>query len=275
MVNFEAFLLEYSERTFGMGHALSQGRDRQGKTTFDHLLEVVPTASEGRILDVGCGDGYFLQQVLEAAPRSQVFGLDLSTPEIQRAEARGLGSKAQFVQGRAECLPYSENSMDIAFCHLSLGVIGDVTKALTEIHRVLQPGGVFSAIVPGKFLSSPLLNHYLLALDGLLKAEGKTWLSNLGDPRIRNEHGLQSLIKSVGFQSPVPLKNFELQFYLPPEELVELFLLKYDVALLSPEAKLDLRNRVLRLVSAQVDPSGRVRHLAAFRQITVFKNHDV
>jgi ubiquinone/menaquinone biosynthesis C-methylase UbiE len=276
MVNHEAFLLEYSERTWGTGHALALGRDSAGKSSYDHILENIAKPFAGQVLDVGCGDGFLLQQFLtNVAPRAKAFGIDMSQTEVERATARLQGTEAQIIVGRAQHLPLASASMDFVFCHLSLSVMSNIDLVLKEIQRVLRPGGQLRATVPGKFVRSSLFNNYLQALDESLKSEGKVWLSNLGDPRVRNEHGLQSVLKTAGFRAPFVIKNFELQFHLPPDELVELFLLKYDVAQLSPDSKEQLRTKVLRLLSGQKDRTGRVRHFAALRQIEATKPHDL
>ncbi len=98
------------------------------------------------LLDVGCGNGRFLSQALDAFPRLPVTGLDLSSPYADAARAR-LASwpQTEIVVGQAEAAPFADGSFDAVSCiylfhELPPRVRRDVAR---EIARVLKPGGAF------------------------------------------------------------------------------------------------------------------------------------
>jgi ubiquinone/menaquinone biosynthesis C-methylase UbiE len=98
-----------------------------------------------RIIDVACGNGRFLQQVLEAFPRLPATGLDLSRAYLGEARRRLARSPhVELVAGRAEAVPAETASYDAASCiylfhELPPRVRRDVAA---ELARIVKPGGV-------------------------------------------------------------------------------------------------------------------------------------
>jgi ubiquinone/menaquinone biosynthesis C-methylase UbiE len=99
-----------------------------------------------RLLDIGCGNGRFLSQVLAAFPRIRATGLDLSPAYCDEARTRlAKWPHVEVVNGAAEQAPFEDASIDAATCvflfhELPPRVRRDVAR---EIARVLKPGGVF------------------------------------------------------------------------------------------------------------------------------------
>ena len=98
-------------------------------------------ASEGPILDAGCGEGSFLKAVLPDPEARPCIGLDLSRPGIQRA-ARG-GSGWLWAVGDLSRLPFQNGSMAAVLNVLS-------PANYLEFGRVLRPDGVILKVVPGE-----------------------------------------------------------------------------------------------------------------------------
>ncbi len=96
-----------------------------------------------RVLDVGTGTGH---TALAAALQSGgVVGIDL-TREMLR-EACGLAAKrgergARWVQGDAESLPFPNRGFDRVTCRRAAHHFPRIGRALTEMRRVLRPGGI-------------------------------------------------------------------------------------------------------------------------------------
>lgn len=99
-----------------------------------------------RVLDAGCGSG-----PLTAALRDRgaiVSGFDLSAAMIDLARER-LGADADLsVADLAEALPYDDRTFDLVVSSLSLHYLADWNPPLTEIRRVLRPGGRLVVSVP-------------------------------------------------------------------------------------------------------------------------------
>lgn len=85
----------------------------------------------GRALEIGVGSGRF------AAPLGISVGLDPSPAMLAHAARRGV----ETCQGVAEQLPFSGDSFDCALLVTTLCFLQSPAKALSEIRRVLKPGG--------------------------------------------------------------------------------------------------------------------------------------
>lgn len=98
------------------------------------------------LLDVACGNGRFLETVMDVWPRLKASGLDLS-PNYTEAARRRLKAwpQVEVLHEAAEAMPLADGSQDMIvsiflFHELPPGVRGTV---LSEIFRVLKPGGLF------------------------------------------------------------------------------------------------------------------------------------
>jgi arsenite methyltransferase len=96
-----------------------------------------------RILDVGCGPGFYCAELAEEVGRTgSVVGVDSSPAMLELATRRCAGYEAvQLRVGGADSLPVSDASFDGALCVQVLEYVPDPTVALAEMHRALRPGG--------------------------------------------------------------------------------------------------------------------------------------
>jgi ubiquinone/menaquinone biosynthesis C-methylase UbiE len=98
----------------------------------------------GRILDIGCGPGTMVEQILRISDR--VSGVDISEKMIATAKERfcesPLGNRVDFRVGDAENLPYPSEHFDAVVCAGVVRYLPSLDAGLREIHRVLKPGGV-------------------------------------------------------------------------------------------------------------------------------------
>ncbi len=105
------------------------------------LLKAHP-ASEGATLDVGCGTGAMLSELLRLGPAT---GIDVSPEALSRCRLRGLTS---VVEADAEQLPFKTSSFAKVVTLDTLEHVRDDHAACAEIFRVLQPGAVVVINVP-------------------------------------------------------------------------------------------------------------------------------
>jgi ubiquinone/menaquinone biosynthesis C-methylase UbiE len=98
------------------------------------------------LLDVACGSGRFLHQLVQAFPAMQMTGTDLSQAYLAEA-ARYLHGRrtVRFQQANAEALPFEAASFDIVTCvYLYHELPNEVRRQVTaEIARILKPSGLF------------------------------------------------------------------------------------------------------------------------------------
>ena len=95
------------------------------------------------MLDAGCGPGFHLQELAAAVgPSGQVAGIDSSEQMIELARRRCAGiSDVELHAASVTSMPFAEGSFDAAISVQVLEFVADVDAALTELHRVLRPGG--------------------------------------------------------------------------------------------------------------------------------------
>jgi len=109
-----------------------------------HLVRAALGASAGeRILDVGCGPGFYCAELLdEVGSDGKVVGLDSSPQMLDLAARRCEGhDNVEFREADATSLALEDADFDGAVCVQVLEYVPDVSAGLAELHRVLRPGG--------------------------------------------------------------------------------------------------------------------------------------
>ena len=100
-------------------------------------------ASGERVLDVGCGPGFYCAELAEeVGPSGSVVGVDPSPAMLELAARRCGGNETvELRTGDADALPVDDADFDAALCVQVLEYVPDPTAALAEMNRALRPGG--------------------------------------------------------------------------------------------------------------------------------------
>lgn len=122
-----------------------RGGDRSSIRALRGMLDDAQVHSTDRLLEVGCGSGIISRWLArEPVCATPINAIDLNPFLLDEARAlaeeEGLGDAIEFETGNAEALPYPDNTFDVA---LSVTLIEecDADKAISEMVRVLKPGG--------------------------------------------------------------------------------------------------------------------------------------
>jgi arsenite methyltransferase len=107
------------------------------------VREALAASTGERILDVGCGPGFYCAELAaEVGPSGSVVGVDSSPAMLELAGRRCAGhERVELRQGDAVSLPVDDVTVDGALCVQVLEYVPDPTVALAEMYRVLRPGG--------------------------------------------------------------------------------------------------------------------------------------
>lgn len=98
-----------------------------------------------RVLDFGCGPGTISVGLARAVAPGEMHGLDMEESQIElaRSVARvGGQDNTTFHVGDVSHLDFEDNFFDVAHCHNVLMHVPDTLAVLTEVKRVLKPGGI-------------------------------------------------------------------------------------------------------------------------------------
>ena len=103
-------------------------------------LHIIPQGSVA--LEVGCGGGILCEEI--ARMGFDTTGIDPSAPSLAFAteHAKASSLKIRYEQGTGEALPCRDNTCDVVFCCDVLEHVRDLPQVISEISRVLKPGGV-------------------------------------------------------------------------------------------------------------------------------------
>ena len=103
-------------------------------------MAAIGLARDARVLELGCGPGYFSPSI--AAATDGLFVLfDLQAEMLAIARTR---APTALVQGDGARLPFAAASFDAVFIATVLGEIPDQRGCVDEVRRVLRPGGTFA-----------------------------------------------------------------------------------------------------------------------------------
>lgn len=128
----------------GRGESMERGHRPVG----EQAIAKLNVQSDSRVLDVGCGSGWASRIFAAQTDRGSVVGIDISDEMIRVArESSTTFTNLDFRVASAEALPFDNDQFTHAFSMESLYYYADMSKALAEIHRVLEPGGIFVNVV--------------------------------------------------------------------------------------------------------------------------------
>ena len=153
--------------------------DEQAATPFWRALkhesiEALELRPGMRALDVGCGTG---DEVAAIGDDVAAVGVDAS--RVLLDEARRRAPRAEFVQARAEALPFDDGSFDAVRVERTLQHVDDVDAAIAEMRRVARPGAAIVAVEPD--WETLVIDH---PASDLVR---ERWAARINNPRVGRE----------------------------------------------------------------------------------------
>lgn len=115
--------------------------------------ERIASKAVGTVLEIGVGSGLKLPHY--AAGAHSIVGLEPSAEMLRMASERAAQARVpvEFLEPKAEAIPLNDRSIDTLVLTWTLCTIGDARRALTEMRRVLRPGGRLLFVEHGRSTS--------------------------------------------------------------------------------------------------------------------------
>jgi SAM-dependent methyltransferase len=115
-----------------------------GPDAWEAAFAAVREAAPRRVLEVGCGWGEFAARIA-AELGAEVVALDISPRMVELARERGVDARV----GDVQALPFPDSSFDVVAGNWMLYHVPDLDLGLSELARVLRPGGRLVAATNG------------------------------------------------------------------------------------------------------------------------------
>ena len=156
--------------TYTHGHHESVLRSHRWRTAANSAAYLLPHLEPGMsLLDVGCGPGTITIDLAARVAPGKVVGIDRSADVIAEADRLAkepAAGNVEFRTGDVYALGFDDHSLDAVHAHQVLQHLTDPVAALTEMRRVLRPGGILAVRDSdyGAFVwapADPLLDRWL------------------------------------------------------------------------------------------------------------------
>ncbi|MCM2426396.1 class I SAM-dependent methyltransferase [Streptomyces sp. RKAG337] len=289
----ESFLRAFhAEHPAVTSRSLARGRDAAGRSSYRILSDLV--AGHRRVLDLGCGDGFLLEQVAEAgaAPAAdegaaaagageapagdegsaavavpvrddpvagrELAGVDLSPDDLALARRRPALAGATLLEARAQDLPFPGDHFDACVSHMALMLMNDVDRVAAELARVLAPGGLLALALGGGAAGGEAYELFSALTGPVVDAVPDTQrIPRLGDRRTRDRAGLDAILTPAGF-APVGWETVRIDLSGSLEDVWVTLSALYDLGPLSREATNALRETFTAGAASLALPDGTI-----------------
>ncbi len=200
-----------------------------GALEWPQLRSMLPEMEGLRVLDLGCGYGWFSRWAVLNGAQS-VLGIDLSNKMLQMARSKSAGETYQgitYQRGDLDDLQLSADhheSYDLAFSSLALHYLVNCAALVRQVHAVLKPGGSFVFSIEHPIYTAPSKpgvvqgegGHRYWRLDNYQKQGERVtdWLAE----RVRKQHRTVTSYVNMLLDAGFELTGFN-EWYPTKEEL--------------------------------------------------------
>lgn len=146
-----------------LNHLLSMGIDKRWRKK---AIKLISKNNPKDILDIATGTGDFAIEALKLEPKS-ITGVDISNGMLEKGKEKiikkGFDKIITLQYGDSENLPFEENSFDAITVGFGVRNFENLEKGLSEMLRVLRPGGTVAVLEfskPKKFPIKQSFNFY-------------------------------------------------------------------------------------------------------------------
>lgn len=164
------------------------GKNYGNSTKLDNpVLKVSRIKENDTILDIGCGEGRFLNYLSNKYKNITLFGLDISDEMIRIARKERVRN-TNYIIGESENIPLSNKSVNTIFCLNSFHHFPNPSNSFEEMKRLLKPDG---EIIIGDIWVFPVMRELINAYLPFSKS---------GDVKMYSKKDLKKIINPLGLE---------------------------------------------------------------------------
>ncbi|WP_299441595.1 bifunctional demethylmenaquinone methyltransferase/2-methoxy-6-polyprenyl-1,4-benzoquinol methylase UbiE [uncultured Aquimarina sp.] len=191
----------------GLNRVISFGIDVKWRKK---VVNIVAKTKPNRVLDVATGTGDLAINLVKSGA-SEIIGLDISAGMLEvgkdKVKAKKLDHIISMVKGDGESLPYEENYFDAITVAFGVRNFEDLEQGLSEIYRVLKPGGIFIVLETSIPTKTPykqgfkLYSSTILPLIGKIFSKDRSAYSYLSESAAAFPYGdaFNNILRKIGF----------------------------------------------------------------------------
>lgn len=214
-MNEEQIIATIKEAFESASAGYDSGALRFFSTSAKHLAGCLDLCGDEQVIDVATGTGHAALAIAGRLPGGRVVGVDFAPGMLERArgKATSMGLKnVEFREGDMRALGFPPGSFDAVVCSFGIFFVNDMDAQLSEIVRVVKPGGrvAITSFADGQFLPLREMMQERLAVYGVAPSP-QTWR------RIATEPGCQALFEQAGLEH-VRVEQKNVGYYLDDAE---------------------------------------------------------
>jgi demethylmenaquinone methyltransferase/2-methoxy-6-polyprenyl-1,4-benzoquinol methylase len=202
----------------GLNRMISLGLDQKWR---DNVVDMIAAYKPDVIMDIATGTGDLVIKMALKTNASRLIGLDISPGMLEvgkiKVKQQALDTRIDMVIGDSENLQFDDNSIDAVTVSYGVRNFEDLEKGLSEILRVLKPGGLLVILETSVPTTFPFKQGYSIYSKLIVPALGKLFSKDrvayvyLSESASKFPYGekFNNILRKVGFNS---IEN-HLQFY--------------------------------------------------------------
>jgi SAM-dependent methyltransferase len=257
-----------AQTKFAQPDALVQGIDIIGRYATDPPITVrtiLDTVAEragagSRVIELGFGSGWLLEELPAAVPEAVLYGLDLSPGNATRAHGLYGGSVCILI-GDMERLPFADFTLDVIVTCWTLYFMRDLDATLREFTRCIRPGGRLIAATSAR-------DHEIEAEELVAEAVRMVLGHGPAEPDVSRQFDLESGRAPLERHFPrVAVREWHGEMVLGELDLVLALWPKWQPASLDDDESTLVRAQFARLAEERLRQDGELRirrHECAF-----------
>ena len=137
----------------------------EGAAEWPALRAMLPPLRGARVLDLGCGFGWFCRWAREQGA-AQILGIDVSEKMLARARAEIADPAIAYERTDLEQVELPAHAFDLVYSSLAFHYLENLDRLMAQVHRALVPGGRLVCSVEHPIYTAPTQPEWLDGPDG-------------------------------------------------------------------------------------------------------------